>query len=380
VLDIKNFLSALPTGWLDAATAATLAGDGPLEQYLRSSGLVARHFSRVPTQRELEVECGFVGGLGWYLGTNPVSVSELTVSQATLLQLGPLFQTRLRYHQDFVSCVAPPGVRLNPVNVDRCCKAIAAAQRHLWKLKWDNAFKEVFWRLVLNGLATAERMHQHNCSCVCGPVDGGQRGRQHHYWDCPVAQAVVGVMQQQLGEWFDGPLQPHHVLCMLCPEVVGVVGARAMHKGVWRVVCLAAINAMDLGRKAARKLHVEQQQEQQAAQQQQPIVPQGQRLITDLLQPAVLTADQQQHQAQVRQRQQLQVQQQQQQQQQAAAARLAEVKQQAVGRFWELLSDFIALEAAPESWLSKVAPDHPFLRVTDGHLGVHCVAATPDAG
>jgi hypothetical protein len=27
-----------------------------------------------------------------------------------------------------------------------------------------------------------------------------------------------------------------------------------------------------------------------------------------------------------------------------------------------------------------VAPDHPFLRVTDGHLGVHCVAATPDAG
>ena len=141
VLDIKNFLSALPTGWLDAATAATPAGDGPLEQYLRSSGLLARHFSRVPTQRELEVECGFVGGLGWYLGTNPVSVSELTVSQATLLQSGPLFETRLRYHQGFVSCVAPPGVRLNPVNVDRCCKAIAAAQRHLWKLKWDNAFK-----------------------------------------------------------------------------------------------------------------------------------------------------------------------------------------------------------------------------------------------
>jgi hypothetical protein len=76
----------------------------------------------------------------------------------------------------------------------------------------------------------------------------------------------------------------------------------------------------------------------------------------------------------------LQVQQQQQQQEQVAAARLAEVKQQAAGRFWELLQDVVAQQAAPRPWLSEVASDHPFLRVTDNHLSVHCVAATPDVG
>jgi hypothetical protein len=154
-----------------------------------------------------------------------------------------------------------------------------------------------------------------------------------------------------------------------------------LHKGVWRVVCLAAINAMDMGRKAAMKIQIDQheQQQQQQATQQQPPVPTRQRLITDLLQPAALTADQQQHQAQVRQHQLLQIQQQQQ-QQQIAAARLAQAKQQAASRFWELLQDFIALQAAPRSWLTQVASDHPFLRVTDNHLGVHCIAAAPNVG
>jgi hypothetical protein len=267
--------------------------------------------------------------------------------------------------------------------MERCCKAIEGAQRQLWKLKWDNTFKEVYWRLVVNGLATAERMHMHDCVCVCGPVVDGQLDRQHHFWTCPVAQAVVDVLQHQLGGWFPSALQPQHVLCMLCPAPVGVATTRVLHKGVWRVVCLAAINAMDMGRKAAMKIQVdqhEQQQQQQQAAQQQPPVPAGQRLITDMLQPAALTADQQQHQAQVRQHQLLQLQQQQQQQHQIVAARLAEVKQQAAGRFWELLQDFIALQAAPRSWLTQVASDHPFLRVTDNRLCVHCVAATPDVG
>jgi hypothetical protein len=135
---------------------------------------------------------------------------------------------------------------------------------------------------------------------------------------------------------------------------------------------------MDVGRRATMRIHLDQHEQQQQAAQQQPLVPPEQRLITDLLQPAALTADQQQHQAQVRQRRQLQLQQQQQQQSVAVAARLQEVKQQAVGRFWELLQDFIALQAGPQSWLSEVASDHPFLRVVDNQLGVHCVAAAPD--
>jgi hypothetical protein len=313
-------------------------------------------------------------------------VSALTVKVATNLQLGPLQSVRLQYHQDFVDLFAPE-LRGDPDAMARLCGLVATAQRQLWKLKWDNEFKEVYWRLVLNGLATAERMHLQECRCVCGPVAGGQpAGRRHHFWECPVARSVVGVLQQQLVGWYAGVLQPRHLLCMECPVVALGPGApapdHALHKGVWRVVCLAAINAMDVGRRAANKLGAEvaEQAAAEAAQQQAAAVPQGQRLITDLLQPAALTPAQQQHQAQVRQRRQLLVQQEEQQRQQAAAARLAEVQQQAVSRFWELLQDFVALEAAPQSWLPLLAPDHPFLRVTGDALGVHCVAVAPDAG
>ena len=104
------------------------------------------------------------------------------------------------------------------------------------------------------------------------------------------------------------------------------------------------------------------------------------KLLLKLDEQIKLAEAQQQHQSQVRRRQQLQVQQDQQQQQAAADARLAEVQQQAVGRFWELLQDIVALDAVPRSWLPRLAPDHPFLRVSGDVLGVHCVAAARGAG
>jgi hypothetical protein len=76
-----------------------------------------------------------------------------------------------------VDSVAPVGVRGDPDVVAACCKSVAAAQRQLWKLRWDNHYKEVYWRLVVNGLATTERMHMQDCGCVCGPVVGGPPGR-----------------------------------------------------------------------------------------------------------------------------------------------------------------------------------------------------------
>ncbi len=262
---------------------------------------------------------------------------------------------------------------------------MCAAQRSLWKLKWDNHFKEVYWRLVFNGLATAERMRQQDYECVCGPVVGGQPGRRHHYWECPVAQAVVAAMQQQLVGWMSGVLQPHHVLCMRCPgPVQGVGGAPgpALHKGVWRVVCLAAINAMDSGRKAANKLRLEQRRQQQAAlvAQQAAAAPVDQRLITTLLQPAALSAAQQQHRAQVQQRQQAQAQLLQQQQQQEAAGRLVAVKQKAVSQFWALLQDSVVLSVVPDSWCADVPASHPFLRVVGGTVSVHQAAIPAQQG
>jgi hypothetical protein len=111
---------------------------------------------------------------------------------------GALVEKRAEYRRDFVDSVAPVGVRGDPDVVAACCKSVAAAQRQLWKLRWDNHYKEVYWRLVVNGLATTERMHMQNCGCVCGPVVGGPPGRHHHFWECFVAQAVVAQLQHKI--------------------------------------------------------------------------------------------------------------------------------------------------------------------------------------
>jgi pyruvate/2-oxoglutarate dehydrogenase complex dihydrolipoamide acyltransferase (E2) component len=384
--DLRRVLDALPAGWraaVEATVPAAPQADDPLQQYLSSDDSVAGRFSRPPTRREMELDCALAQAMGWQVRDKAVTVGALTVRDATALQLAPLLGQRQEYLRAYVAEFAPVQDRSNPDALSPLCESVAKARRQLWRLRWDNQFKEVFWRLVYDGLPTAKRMHMSHDTCVCGPV-GQPPGRRHHFWDCPVAQAVVAVMQQQLCVWQPSvaPLRPHHVLCMQCP-------VQGLHLGVWRVVCLAAVNAMDGGRAAANKLGVEAAEAAAAAAaaaaaRQQAAVPQGQRLITALLQPAALTPAQQQHNQQVRQRRELREQQQQQQRQQAAAAQLAAARQQAVGRFWELLEDFVVLQAAPKAWLEGrehvVPPSHPFLRVVNGVMHVHCVAAAPAAG
>jgi hypothetical protein len=89
---------------------------------------------------------------------------------------------------------------------------------------------------------------------------------------------------------------------------------------------------------------------------------------------------QRQHHEQVQQRRQAQEQLVQQQRQQLAAAKLEALKRQAVARFWELLLDFVVLRVAPASWLTQLAPDHPFLRVHGDRLAAHCVPPSLPGG
>ena len=56
-----------------------------------------------------------------------------------------------------------------------------------------NDMKEDFWRLFHNGFPTAGRLHasEQRCGAGCSAVSPG---RMHHFWECPVAQAVVAVL------------------------------------------------------------------------------------------------------------------------------------------------------------------------------------------
>jgi hypothetical protein len=285
-----------------------------------------------PIPPAIEVEAMLVERLGWQLpDSNTVAdVACLTVKAATLLQLGPVLAERAARHKVLANdalmadgggaggLVAQQVVRTAPERVQ-------LAQRHLWKLRWDNGFKEVYWRLVLDGLPTYRRMGATGaaCICVCG---ASNPGRAHHFWQCTVAQAVVAAVQGKLpsppaalappgAHGGVPPLQCQHLWLMRLPPALVQV-----HRGVWRVVCLAAINAMEEGR---RKLYGVQLAA--ARGEGGPLVglPVGQQL--------------------------------------------AAVRRFAVACFWELLADFVAMQAAPEQWVAQLGPSHPFLGVDSSH-------------
>jgi hypothetical protein len=141
-----------------------------------------------------------VARLGWRSQSGrPVPVAHLTVKAATALQLGPLLAERREKHGVFVkAALGVPSVLHNAAEeaaVTGGVKCMATALRRLWKLRWDNKFKEIYWRLVLDGLPTAQRMHMAGNKCMCGSVCPGC---VHHFWECPVAKAVIDSLLSAL--------------------------------------------------------------------------------------------------------------------------------------------------------------------------------------
>jgi hypothetical protein len=118
--------------------------------------------------------------------------------------------------------------------------------RSLWRLPWDNCRKEVFWRMTLDGLPSAARMHMMGSSCDCGAV---APDRQHQFWGCPVAQAVTQVMQEQV---------PAHCVVRRVNVWLCRPPTPLMHVGVWQVACLAGIISMNKGRQLMYRLAREQ--------------------------------------------------------------------------------------------------------------------------
>ena len=110
---------------------------------------------------------------------------------------------------------------------------------HLWDL---HQHKEVYWRLTLDALPTAARLH-HVDPCICGEPSPNWF---HHFWSCPVAAGLLAVLSNHLESRGMLPtlLLPLHVLLAQPPS-------SRLHVGIWRVVCLAAICALDHVRRTA---------------------------------------------------------------------------------------------------------------------------------
>ena len=138
----------------------------------------------------------------------------------------------------------PTPVELPPQQVHAAMQSLKARLPHVWRLPWDNKWKEVWWRLLLGGLQGAGG---HGVclrgACPCGwsvpaffdDVRGAAAECAHVMWHCPPAQAVRALLQHHLPP--STALFPQHLWLLQPP-------APTIHPSVWAVVALAALHSI----------------------------------------------------------------------------------------------------------------------------------------
>ena len=115
----------------------------------------------------------------------------------------------------------------------------------VWRLRWANRWKEVWWRLLLHGVKGVGGhgwAWARDRACVCGwrpspAADGPMRAfqqRAHVFWECPCAKTVIQCVRERLG---GAPVSPVQVW-LLSPA------PHSMAESGWFVLALAALNAM----------------------------------------------------------------------------------------------------------------------------------------
>jgi hypothetical protein len=241
-MDCLRLLQALPPGWLDAASA--------VHRRLRDQPDTSPQVVVAPAYA-----AAVLPHLGWRRAlrfgdatASNIPIQRLTVATATQLQLGPMLQLRSERFASFATEAL--GREVHGVAL----RALLGTFRRMWRLPVLNTFKEPFWRLAINGWPGHQLADQ---PCPCGAAS---TSRLHVFWLCPVASAVVEALRVQLTSFYGvtsttsagpppGPspvLQRRHVWLTAAPTGVQFQ--------VWLMVCLAAIKAMDVGRRQLRAL------------------------------------------------------------------------------------------------------------------------------
>ena len=198
----------------------------------------------------------------------------------------------------------------------------------------------MLWRLVVNGVRGAGghdlpprgRGHHGRALCSCGWEGGAPDGaareralafRWHCFWDCPVAGAVVDEIRRALPAGVT--VTCADVWLLRPPQDCG------LHAGVWALVCMVAVEAMDRGRRLAWAL-LKKDEGRRAG---------GQTLMTDFL-PLAAGVERP-----------------------GVAVRAA---RKAGAWLWCLLQDFVNLQMLPDGWGQGVDPEHAFVGVV-GPIG-----------
>ena len=224
--------SRLARDWLEAAATAR-------EKMIRGS------ITRPSIAEALAV---LLPRLGWKLHApgqlaRVIMLSALSVKDATALQLGGSRNLRLECHTAFVN-EAMERVEGSPLILPEYLGLLAVFS-NCWDICWENKQKEIFWRVAVDGVQDGHRWENlaHRV-CACGVTNPR---REHYFWLCPVAKAVLGEIERCC---------PGHP-CLSRKNVWPMQPPEGVLEIVWRVVCLAGLNSMEVGRRSlqSQKLH-----------------------------------------------------------------------------------------------------------------------------
>ena len=233
--DLQMLLQLLPRQWCDAACQQ-------LQAALAAGQSVTALMSETSPADIAAVRLTLSAHLGWHVphSDNVVTLQELTVASATRLQQSATLVAIAERHQTFVTAItlldSRPVLQLPPVE---------SVLSRWWRLRVANTYKEAAWRLTLNAFPTAQRMHLHT---PCPACDAPGPGFEHLFWSCPVADAVRKEIERQLQ--LSGLLSTGARLA--CADLwLGCLPSPHLDCLVWDLVCLAAVHAMDVGRRTA---------------------------------------------------------------------------------------------------------------------------------
>ncbi len=254
-----------------------------------------------------------------------------------MLQLGPTATARHAEHTKYVrlALALPPDSQPDPDAVATFVSKLSAA----WRLKWENVEKETLWRLAVDGVPGANGRVKFKC-CGCPAVDLPEDARLHFFWDCPVAVAVRATIATALGPTPASAASRPSVWLCRAPDCI--------HHGVWLVVCMAALSAMNHGRRQLWRLT-------KAAEA---------RLSAAMAAARKAAARRRQHTLLEMKGFALRV---------NPRPLIARASALAVADFWGRLASFAALGRVPAAWHSQVGACHPFL--CNGGLVVNMGAA-----
>ena len=186
-------------------------------------------------------------------------LSACTVRQLTALQVAPSQLQRIVAHRAYAAQALSHSAVFSPAVQEQRTQSFLQVFRTVWKVPWDNKYKEVLFRLALNGIAGCGGLGiplAGECSCGHHLTDAQIRARdtdalrQHGFWSCTVAVAVRQCLQRCLPP--NTVLQQWHVWLLQPPQRSGI------RPVVWRVVALAALYAMNCGRRYLWYLQTDQ--------------------------------------------------------------------------------------------------------------------------